>query len=203
MIKRNSNYEFIVLDEHRKPNVYAISSLCEDGSHIIIWDFDIKKEPKNLCKIENSLKSVQRTFLLSKIYIFESRFGYNAICLDKLQKNEVANIKNMTSFDDKKHLEQGILYNWKLRIGPDKKYVSYVDVERFKKHTMSNSHRIALKILFGLQVDNDAYFDQNLKLCLYSYWDWKIADKSGQLNVTEKNDEQIENGNMEYTIGDR
>lgn len=177
------DYEFIVLEEHRKPNVYAISSLCRDGNHILIWDFDILKQPKNLYKIEFSLGNVQRIFLLSKIYIFESRNGYNAVCLDKLNKNEVGNIKNLTAFDDKKHLEQGILYNWKLRIGTDKKFVSSVEVENFKHHTKSNAHRIALNNMFNMDIDNDVYFDDSMDICLYSYWDWKVYSKKGKLDV--------------------
>lgn len=171
-------YEFIVLDERRKPNVYAISSLCEDGSNVIFWDFDVIKQPKTQYKIESSLKNIQRQFLLSKIYLFESRNGYNAVCLDKLDKNTVGNIKNLTPYDDKKHLEQGLLYNWKLRIGTDKKYISYIDVEKFSNYVMSNSHRLALNKMFGTKIEYSRFFDDSKKLCLYSYWDWKINDGS-------------------------
>lgn len=190
-----NNYEFIVLEESRKPNVYAISSLCEDGKHIIIWDFDVNVESKNLCKIENSLKNIQRMFLLSKIYILESRCGYNAICLDKLDKNEVANIKNLTSFDDKKHLEQGIIYNWKLRIGKDKKYVSYVDTEKFSKYTRSNAHRVTLNKMFGMDVDTNKFFDDSRGICLYSYWDWKChiqnGNKQQQLKPEDRQEDEF------------
>jgi len=189
------NYEFIVLEEHRKPNVYAISSLCEDGNHIIIWDFDINKQPKNLYKLENSLKNVQRNFLLSTIYIFESRNGYNAVCLDKLDKNSVGNIKNLTSFDDKKHLEQGILYNWKLRIGSDKKCISIVDTEHFSHYTRSNAHRISLNKMFGMNIEYNNIFDDSRNICLYSYWDWKIHiqnnKKVGQLNNNEREEDEF------------
>jgi hypothetical protein len=175
------DYDFIVLDEQRKPNVYAISSICEDGKHIIIWDFDMTHDPKMLYNLEKILKSVQRQFLLSKIYLLHSRAGYNAVCLDKLDKNEVANIKHLTLHDDKKHLEQGIMYNWKLRIGSDKKLMSIIDVCGFNKYTQSNSHRLAMCNLYGIDISKNIYFDESSKLCLYSYWDWKVAAKNGEL----------------------
>lgn len=174
--------DFSVLEEHRNPNVYAMSSLCEDGNHVIFWDFDINKEPKNLNRIENILKGVQRIFIISRIYIFESRIGYNAVCLDKLDKSTVANIKDLTPCDDKKHLQQGLLYNWKLRIGKDKKFVSGVDVAGFKNYTQSNSHRLALNNFFGTNIEFNRYFDDSRNMCFYSYWDWKEAYNKGELN---------------------
>lgn len=161
------------MEEKRTPNVYAISSLCADGNHVIIWDFDVCKEPKNLRKIENSLSSIQRTFLLSTIYIIETRLGYNAICLDKLDKMSVGNIKNLTYGDDKKHLEQGIQYNWFIRIGKDKKLVSISETGRFSKYTRSNAHRVALGKLMDIEIVKDKYFDDSTKILLAAYWDWK------------------------------
>jgi hypothetical protein len=179
------DYEFIVLEEHRKPNVYAISSLCENGQHVLIWDFDVGHEPKNIHKIENSLKNIQRNFLLSAIFLFESRNGYNAVCLDKLDKHEVGNIKNLTPYDDKKHLEHGLLYGWKLRIGSDKHLISLIDTDKFSKYTKSNAHRLALKNMFFTDIKKDTFFDDNTQLCLYSYWDWKIAYGNGELKCKE------------------
>jgi hypothetical protein len=175
------DYEFTVLDESRKPNVYAISSICEDGKHIIIWDFDITHDLKMLSRLDGIIKSVQRNFLLSEIYLLKSRIGYNAICLDKLDKNEVANIKHLTLHDDRKHLEQGIMYNWKLRIGSDKKLIAVINVCNFNKYTQSNAHRLALCNMYNIDVQKTRYFDDSSKLCLYSYWDWKEAKKNGEM----------------------
>jgi hypothetical protein len=199
-MSNNNNEDFIVLDEKRKPNVYAISSLCEDGNHVIFWDFDIGKEPKNLYKLENTLKSVQRQFLLSTIYIIETRFGYNAVCLDKLDKNSVANIKNLTFGDDRKHLEQGIIYNWYMRIGADKKLISIVDTDRFSKYTRSNAHRIALLNLMSINIEKTRFFDDSGKILLCSYWDWKTYCKNENDN---KNSEQIDRQEDEFSYTNR
>jgi len=162
-----------VLEEKRKPNVFAISSICPDGSHVAIWDFDMSKNPSNLKHIEQSLKCVQRNFLLSTIYIIESRNGFNAICLDKIDKPTVTSIKSSTIGDDKHHLEVGIKRNWFLRFGDDKKLKSIVDDCRFSKFTRSNPHRIALKNFFGISIEKDKYFDNETHIYLAAYWDWK------------------------------
>jgi hypothetical protein len=197
-MQNNTNEDFIVLDEKRKPNVYAISSLCEDGNHVIIWDFDIIKQPKNFWRIENSLKSIQRSFLLSSIYLIETRFGYNAICLDKLDKNSVGNIKNLTFGDDRKHLEQGISYNWYIRIGKDKKLVSVIDTEKFTKYTRSNAHRIALNNLMNIKIDKTRFFDESGKILLCSYWDWKTHIELGT-EEKNKNTEEIDRQEDEFS----
>ena len=184
------DYEFIVIDEQRKPNVYAISSICEDGTHIVIWDFDFNKNMKSLFKLENSLKNIQRNFLLSPIYLFESRCGYNAVCLDKLDKHTVTNIKNLTFGDDRKHLEQGILYNWKLRIGSDKRLIEIFDIDHFSKFTRSNAHRIALNNLFGTDIPHNTFFDDSRNICLYSYWDWKVYSQNKDIIVDDKNKDE-------------
>lgn len=186
------DYEFIVLEERRKPNVYAISSLCEDGKHVIFWDFDVQKNPKTFYKIENSLKAIQRQFLLSKIYLLDSRCGYNAICLDKLDKNTVGNIKNLTPYDDRRHLEQGLTYNWKMRIGPDKKLITNIDVAGFSNFVRSNAHRIALERIYNIKIDYTRYFDESRNICLYSYWDWKVHNENGNKQMQLKAEECTE-----------
>jgi hypothetical protein len=35
--------------------------------------------------------------------------------------------------------------------------------------------------MFGTDICHTPYFDDSRKLCLYSYWDWKIADESNKL----------------------
>lgn len=183
----SNDFEFIVLEENRKPNVYAISSLCEDGKHVIFWDFDVEKNPKTIYRIENSIKVIQRQFLLSKIYILESRCGYNAICLDKLDKNTVGNIKNLTTYDDRRHLEQGLTYNWKLRIGGDKKHISTTDLG-FTGFVRSNAHRLALDRMFNIKIGYTRFFDESRKICLYSYWDWKVHNGLESYKKVEEED---------------
>jgi len=172
-MEKTEKFTMEVLEEKRKPNVFAMSSICPDGSHVIIWDFDVTKSPSNLNHIEKALKPTQRNFLLSTIYIMESRNGYNAICLDKLDKETVASIKNLTPGDDKRHLEVGIKRSWFLRFGYDKNIVSQLSEGRFNHFTKSNPHRIALKNFFNYEIEKDRYFDDETQIYLAAYWDWK------------------------------
>lgn len=166
-----------VLDEKKLvPNTVAITSLCHNGKHVIFWDFDVDKEPKNLAKIESSLTNIAMLYKLGKIYILETRNGYNAICLDKIDFKKVFNIKNDTAFDDRKHLEGGFVGNsWKIKVPKDeniKKYISFVDVN-YKLFSRSNAHRIALNNFFGTNIKKDSIFDDNTNITISAYWCWK------------------------------
>jgi len=162
----------VLNEEELKANVCALSSLCEDGKHILFWDFDSKSE-KYLYKIESSLKSIAEIYHLTDIYIFETRNGFNAICLNKLDFNLIYTIKNATSFDDKKHLWHGLNSGaWKIRIGNDKKYVSFVNNPN-KVHKSSNAHRLFLNKMFKTNIKKDKSFDNSEKFLVESYWCWK------------------------------
>jgi len=164
----------VLNEEELKANVCAVSSLCEDGKHIIIWDFDgeIKNE-SYLYKIENSLKSIANVFDLTDIYIFSSRNGFNAVCLNKLDFNLIYSIKDATAFDDRKHLEHGLISSaWKLRIGEDKKYISFINNPN-KVHISSNAHRIFFNKLFKMNIKKDKSFDNSKNFLVESYWCWK------------------------------
>jgi hypothetical protein len=181
-----NDYVMKVIDEKEKlPNVFAISSICENGKHVIFFDFDLSIDKIYYeKKIVASLITTQQQFKLSTLYLFSTRNGFNAVCLDMLNKQEVYNIKNSTKYDDKKHLSNGLMFGWKLRIGKDKKYISsisntYDDV----KYHKSNAHRIMLNNFFNCNIIKDSTFDNNIGLCLYSYWDWKEylkCDKNGK-----------------------
>jgi len=165
----------ITVKEEKQENInaYAISSLCEDGKHVIIWDFDCKPSSSNLAKVEDVLIDISFYNLLDKIIILQSRNGYNAICLNKLPFEKVFNIKQKTKYDDKKHNEFGYeRQNWRLRIGKDKRVVSRID-NNYKKFPCSNSHRLFLNNIYNANIYFDYTYDLS-KICLVAgYWCWK------------------------------
>lgn len=173
----------VMNEEREKINAYAISSLCEDGKHVIIWDFDCKPSPSNLSKIELCLNNVSFYNHLDKIIILQSRNGYNAICLNKLPFDKVYNIKAETKFDDKKHNEFGYKrLNWRLRIGNDKKIVSRIS-NVFKRYPSSNAHRLFLNNIYNANIIIDNTYDLT-KLCLIAgYWCWKEECNNGTIKI--------------------
>lgn len=163
-----------VLDERRQmPNVFAVSSLCEDGMHVIFWDFDISPCEKSLFKVENALSFIQQQYKLSQIYILETRNGYNAICLDKFDAKKIYEIKDKTAFDDRKHNEFGLRSNnWKFRAGREKKHVGLVNCN-FMCYNKSNTHRVMLGRWYNINIIKDFAFDGSNNIKLDAYWCWK------------------------------
>jgi len=138
-----------------------------------MWDFDLKKEPSNLYKIETSLKAIAEVFKISHIYIFETRNGYNAISLNKLEQKHVFNIKSRTTLDDRKHLEHGLASNsWKIRLGDDKNLVGGINT-KYNEYMSSNAHRICLNSVFDCDIKKSTEFDNSEKVLLEAYWCWK------------------------------
>jgi len=156
-------------------NEYEIgfSSVCEDGKHILLWDFDIKNIGY-FYKIKDILLDIQKGFKLSTIYVIRSRNGFHAICLDKCDKREAFHIKSMTRFNDNRHNLIGSKRDsWVLRIGEDKRIIEILKAK--STWQKSNAHREFLNKFYGLNIlDNDNYdrFD-NLKFEQYKR---RIAD---------------------------
>lgn len=157
----------------KKLNVIAISSLCEDGKHVIFWDFDIFPSLNGLRRVEETLSNIIKQFDISNAYIIKTRHGYNAISLDKFSFEEVFNIKDGTPYDDRKHNNFGYTQShWRLRIGGDKKLVSIFNRLNFK-NSRSNSHRIFINKFFNTNIDKDFTFDNFKNTCIVGYWSWK------------------------------
>lgn len=162
------------------PNVVAVSSLCEDGNHILIWDFDYKHNPTTLRKIENILSDVLIRYDLSNVFILESRNGYNAISLNKLSFEKVFNIKLNTKLDDEKHnlfgYDQG---HWRIRYGTDKKVVSTLR-NISSKYSNSNAHRIFMNKMLNCSIKQDYTFDDHKNVLMVGYWSWKEECENGK-----------------------
>ncbi|GAI08017.1 unnamed protein product [marine sediment metagenome] len=76
MIKRFTVGDLrITLTVARITKIIGVNSELEDGSHILMWDFD--DVPLDDVKLE--LKKVQIRYFLSDIYILETKFQTNYI----------------------------------------------------------------------------------------------------------------------------
>ena len=138
----------IIEDNCRTKKIVAISSLTEDDKHILIWDFDDIKEMDVL----KSLSKTQKINGLGPIYVFKSKHGYNAICLDKIDIEEANNIKHYTRFSDYTHTRIGYnIGSWCMRVGKDKQYYKMLDVcDTWKKRTQSNAHKRYLELEYNI-----------------------------------------------------
>lgn len=150
----------------------GFNSICEDGKHILLLDYDLNKD--RLQDIECELMTVSKRYKLSDMYIFESTNGFNVVCLSKRNIKIVEQIRNDCNFSDKKHNEIGLKRNgWVLRIGYDKKLCSHIEIEQ-EGDELSNAHRILLNALYGLTINKSRYFD-NLTDVLFE----KYVQKKG------------------------
>jgi hypothetical protein len=141
-------------------------SVCEDGKHVIFWDFDISDRFYN--RIYTSLKNIQKLYDLSNIYVIQSENGFNALCLDKCNKNEAYKIKKETYYSDRKHNFIGSKYNnWVLRIGDDKKL--YEIIRKKSKWEKSYAHKILIEALFDIKIKDLSNFD-NYTNVLFDEW---------------------------------
>jgi len=166
----------VMNEDNLQTNSIAISSkCCNNDKHVIFWDFDCKKDFKTLSKIEKVLNSTSDVFKLDKIFIFESRGGYNAICLNMLPFEDVYNIKNKTMHDDQKHNDFGYdrLF-WRWRIGNDKKLISSIN-HPFKKYTCSYAHMLFLNKQYHTDITSDYTYDDEKMVLIAGYWSWKEA----------------------------
>lgn len=147
-----------VLDMYsRTKKSLAISSKTEDDAHILVWDFD----NIDIYHVLKSLSKSQNINGLGIIYIFESKHGYNAICLDKLFIKEAHNIKFFTRWSDYQHTQIGYQQgNWAWRVD-GKKFVDYLlPTDAYKNRIQSYAHKLYLEKTFGVDVfvgDFDEY----------------------------------------------
>lgn len=83
--------------------VVGVNSYLDDGSHILMWDFD----DVPLEDIKHSLKIVQARYLLSDIYILETKQNENycAYCFTAVDWRRAVEILAATNYLDMKYLK--------------------------------------------------------------------------------------------------
>lgn len=144
--------------------VKAIKSICEDGRHIIFWDFD----GVNYNQVFNSLLDIQRLYNLSDIWIIKTNNGFNAVCFAKFDINKVYEIKNNTKYDDYYHIIWGYRgCGWCLRLGNDKFVIEKLPSDNLIEG--SYSHYAFFNNFFPLLTAENELFDTSDYVTVDSY----------------------------------
>jgi hypothetical protein len=150
-----------------KEEVLGFNSRCEDGKHIIIWDYDAV-EYKDII---SSLNYIQENYRLGNIYIFKTFNGYNAVSLSKLYFEEVYKLKKNTRYSDYQHNEMGHkLGKWVMRVGEDKYIIKTLGNNIVSDNELSNAHKIFLEKIFNVKINESGKFDNLSKMEIETYW---------------------------------
>jgi hypothetical protein len=149
---------------------FGINSSCDDGKHILFFDFDGNK--KALPDIVKELKTLQLVYTLSDFYILETQNGYNAFCLDKIAFNEVLEILEHSKYIDKRFLEYCTKRkHFTLRMGGDKKLLMIITSTNNYRNK-SNAHRIFFKEVMSYKLLTNRFdkkFDNQTGIDIESY----------------------------------
>ena len=148
-------------------NSYGIKSITKDGLHTVFIDFDL--DESFYISIVNVLMKMQSENKLSTFYLFKTRNGYHAICLDKLELELVTNILYNYEFID----ESFIYYNdlrgyYTLRFGDDKYFIKLI-YSLYNVYEKSLAHALFLKDIINLPTINLQNLDNNYIFELVSY----------------------------------
>ena len=155
--KVNHRKNIFSLSIFKKPTVATgVTSMCEDGKHILFLDYD------DVCEwiVLQDLEMLQRTCQLSPFYLFttkqeiikKQRVGnYHAICLTKMSPSDVIGYQRMTH-SDRAYMTmplRNIFRSWVLRLsGKGKrkrpKLVSVIGEENLDQE-ISSAHLTLLK----------------------------------------------------------
>jgi hypothetical protein len=155
-IKKTNGY-FSLKIIFKKQTVRGITSLCQDGKHIIMLDYD------NVCRwiVEKELKELSKNY--GTFYLFTTKQekidgdivgNYHAIGLEKHTSNEIIQIHNQTSCDQAYTTMplRNRFRSWVLRTSYKKgsnkpKYISTIGLQ-FNLKESSNAHLLLLINLY-------------------------------------------------------
>lgn len=156
---------------------FGINSICQDGKHIIFIDFDNKQ----LDIIKNIIKELQKDNDLSDFYIFSTFNGYHAICLDKLNIDEIIDILCEYEFIDQDYLRFAHKRNnFTLRWGIDKEFCYKISRQSFT-YKKSYAHYIFLRDVIGISLNHYSakHYDISGLLEIQAY----RSEKNGWANI--------------------
>ncbi len=125
--------------ERKTKYAFGVASRTFDNSHVFMCDIDADISLKSVVKIG---EEIQKTFLLSTLYVIESSNGWNLLTLDKLPLKLVYMINKEIPEACRKYnrisfYERGF---YVLRMGNDKKVVK--DIGGYNLFLKSNAHRL-------------------------------------------------------------
>jgi hypothetical protein len=136
---------------------------------VIFFDYD----NKNLSDIVQELEKIQFVFNLSNFYIISTQNGYNAVCLDKLEFNELTEIYNTSNFVCGKF----VLYcarrgRYTLGMSDVKKLILIV-TSKNHSHEKSNAHKKFFNEVMNYDIKDNKNFDNNTSIIITAFGSWK------------------------------
>ena len=141
---------------YRTPDTWTqgVSSACEDGRHVLFFDYDKLGELK---RVEDDLKYIQEQFKLSHAYIFKtSEENFHAIILDKLPLTGAYDVLKETNCDNA--FIHSIKYlkgrEWILRIAekgnrPKPEFVKVLK-SNYNENNVSTAHKLFIQKYYGV-----------------------------------------------------
>jgi len=142
-------------------------SITEDKKHILMWDID---KISSYDYMEKSFIKLQKVYNLSTIYIFKTRNGYHAVCLDKFDLLTIDLIKQHSQFTDKIHDKISLERKYfVLRVDKDIKHIDTLHNNSIREQ--SNAHREFLNHYFHMTIKNNGntHFDNYYNIQLERY----------------------------------
>lgn len=150
---------------YRTPDTWSVgqTSRCQDGRHVLFFDYD----HIGLKEIEDELKYLQETFLLSHAYIFENDQdkSYHAVILDKFSLKEAHSILKESNVEwaylESVRFTRG--REWVLRIDKKGKRKAPIFLKvlksKFVEREISKAHKLFLQKWF--KAPKFKYFKQD------------------------------------------
>ena len=147
--------------------IYGLGSAV-DGHHVLFMDLD-NYEIENTIR---QLKEIQKKYLLSDIYVFESsKNNYHAISLDKLKFGTIIDIHRELGTDIRHDIESLKKGQWFLRASkkndkPKPKYYTTIKSKKPDYYEKSNAHRLFLQSNYKIKIAKNYYSYDNYKSLL-------------------------------------
>ncbi len=137
---------------------FGISSKTIDNKHIIMVDSDIKISAYN--DFLYALECLQEDFLLSDFYIFQTRHGFNAVTMDKVELEFLTNLLCTQPIIDGLF----IFFNdsrgyYTLKFNADKKFTGILHSEN-RKYDRSYAHLIFFKDILNVPIKKGSFHDK-------------------------------------------
>lgn len=163
-------FTILIRKELSQKTLKGVYSLCENGQHILLLDYDNLE----LQQIYAEIKSLQTNFSLSTFYIFEtSPQHYYTVCLDKISIDEYEQIMRWTNCDP--NFRKGYNYNrmnsFVFRTSPksDTKKIKYLEkIQNLSPRIKSKAHKLFLETVYRAKIE-DKNFDNSTRLFTCEY----------------------------------
>lgn len=167
---------FARLSEEKSEWVAGIGNRCFPVGYVIFLDYD--KVPLNY--IIDEITFIQEKYVLSEFYVFSTKKGYHAVCLDKVPVGELLDIMDSTVCDkDFRNVPLlSVSKTWVLRQTKkegkdgDIGYLFRITPEERTIFTRERSlaHAKFLTSRYGIKIPLDETFDKNETIITAQYY---------------------------------